>query len=357
MIDISWIHLVAALVLGFLFKVLFDELKSPRLRIVKVSRQPFTISPEIKAIGEGFDNYYTAYRIRVENKQKRYLNCAAENCIAWLELDSAPEPYQICWVGNCSDVTINVGDVREVDFCARGNTTGRIYAPTERGYFDLSPRQIGGGKSELQGKLKVTSKNGRREEKRFVIKPNNNELEITILDKEGNKVSSDSSKPESKAQVNQSNLRSELRLLFESFSLMSIFLFFSIISFSMKEADREIFSLNITIPYEVYFALGCIYVALSLFSLFLLYSTQRAKRLGEWLERSSSRLNKVIWKVFWPLLWMAFSITFISGLVDGSNKLQAPWNYIALLSGFGVYLLASIKIIISGAKGTWKFRK
>ena len=359
MIDINWIYLVAALVLGFLFKVLFDELKSPRLRIVGVSRQPFTISPEIKVIGEGFDNYYTAYRIRVENKQKRYLNCAAENCIAWLELDSAPEPYQICWVGNCSDVTINVGDVREVDFCARGNTTGRIYAPTERGYFDLSPRQIGDGKSELQGKLKVTSKNGRREEKRFIIKPNNNQLEITILDKEGNKVSSNSSKLESKTQVNKnhSNVRSELRLFVELFSLTTIFFLFSIISFSMKEADREIFSLNITIPYEGFFALGCIYVALSLFSLFLLYSTQRAKRLEEWLEHSSSRLNKVIWAVFWPLLWMAFSITFISGLVDGSNKLQAPWNGMAFFSGSGVYLLASIKIIISGAKRTWKFRK
>lgn len=107
----------------------------------------------------------------MENKQKPFLNCAAENCIAWLELENAPEPYQICWVGNCSDVTINVGDVREVDFVARGDTTGAIYAPTERGYFEPSPRTIGDGKSELRGKVRITSKNGKRAESRFVINP------------------------------------------------------------------------------------------------------------------------------------------------------------------------------------------
>lgn len=182
-IDINWIQAVAALVLGFLLKVLFDELKSARLRIVGVSKLPFSIEAKYKVTGTGFDNYYTAYRIRVENKQKRYMNCAAENCIPWLELDYAPEPYQICWVGGCSDVTINVGDVREVDFCARGNTTGTIYAPTERGYFELSPREIGDGKSEILGTLRITSKNGRKAERRFVIKPNNNQLEISLLNK------------------------------------------------------------------------------------------------------------------------------------------------------------------------------
>lgn len=182
-IDINWIQAVAWLVLGFLLKVLFDEVKSVKLRIVGVSKSPFAIDDKHKVIGTGFDNYYTAYRIRVENKQKRYMNCAAENCIAWLELDCAPEPYQICWVGDFADVTINVGDIREVDICARGNTTGTIYAPTERGYFEPSPRTIGDGKSELRGKLRITSKNGKKAEKPFIIKPNNNQLEIKILDR------------------------------------------------------------------------------------------------------------------------------------------------------------------------------
>ncbi len=184
-IDINWIYLVAALVLGFLFKVLFDELKSPRIRIVGVSREPFTIRPKFKAIVECIDDFYTSYRILVENKQKRYLYSAADNCMAWIELDDAPEQYQICWVGSCSEVTINVGDIRAVDFCARGNTTGRIYAPTERGYFEPQPRLIGDGKSEIWGKLRITSKNGRREEKRFVIRPSNDQLEISIIGKDG----------------------------------------------------------------------------------------------------------------------------------------------------------------------------
>lgn len=119
-IDINWIYGVFGLLLGFLFKVLFDELRSPKLNILAVSKQPFTISPEIQVAGEGFDNYYTAYRIKVENKQKRYLNCAAENCIAWTELELAPEAYQICWVGSRSVVTINVGDIQEVDFLCQG---------------------------------------------------------------------------------------------------------------------------------------------------------------------------------------------------------------------------------------------
>jgi len=181
----NWVQVITGfvgLVIGFGLKIVFDELRSPNLKIVGVS-QPFGISPEIKVSGKGFDNFYSAYRVRVENKQKPFLNCAAENCMAWLELDSAPESYQICWVGNCPDVTINVGDVREVDFVARGNTTGRIYAPTERGYFEPSPREIGDGKTDLRARLKITSKNGRREEKRFVIKPNKRQLEIIFPDR------------------------------------------------------------------------------------------------------------------------------------------------------------------------------
>ena len=209
-IDINWIPAVAGLVLGFLLKVWFDELKSARLRIVEVSKSPFSIEARQRVTGTGFDNNYTAYRIRVENKQKWFLNCAAENCIAWLELDLTPEPYQICWVGNCSDVTINVGDVREVDFCARGDTTGKIYAPTERGYFELSPKVIGDGKSELRGKLRITSKNGKRAERRFVIKPNNNQLEIIILDGSSKEMDMVSTNPEPKQEDTLAKLSKQI---------------------------------------------------------------------------------------------------------------------------------------------------
>lgn len=227
----NWVRVIVGfvgLVVGFGLKIVFDQLRSPKLRIVGVS-QPFGMSPEIKVSENAFDDFYYAYRVRIENKQKRFLNCAAENCMAWLELDSAPESYQICWVGNCPDVIINVGDVREVDFVAKGRTTGRICAPTERGYFEPLPREIGDGKTDLQGRLKITSKNGKREEKRFVIKPNKEQLEIIFPDRHSKEADmADSSASESnidlkplvqeikelKAEIKKSNMEGKFRFLF-----------------------------------------------------------------------------------------------------------------------------------------------
>lgn len=180
----NWIYLVAGLVGGFLFKIWFDNWKSPSVRIIGVSKNSFSIHREPPVNAKDFDNAFIAYRIKVENRQKIYSNSAADNCMAWIELDSAPEAYQLCWVGGDSAVTINVGDVREVDFCARGDITGRIYAPTERGYFEPEPRCIGDGKSEIRGKLRITSRNSKREEKPFVIRPIKKHLEIIILDGE-----------------------------------------------------------------------------------------------------------------------------------------------------------------------------
>jgi hypothetical protein len=180
-IDFTWVSSVAALVLGFLLKVLYDELKSPKLVILAVSELPFPISPEIKVIGHGIDNYYNAYRLKVVNREKRYLHCAAENCVAWIKLNLAPEDYQLCWVGGVADPTINVGDTREVDICARGNTSGEIIAPTERGYFEPSPRRIGDGTCELQGKVRITCQNGKKTERNITIKPSGTDkLEIIL---------------------------------------------------------------------------------------------------------------------------------------------------------------------------------
>ena len=168
--DLTWLYSVAALILGFLLKVLFDELKSPRLKVLSAASKPFQIGPFHQVPG-GFDSGYNAYRIKVENKEKKYLNCAAENCAAWLCLDSAPESYQLSWVGGASELTLNVGDVREVDVCARGTQTGLIVAPTERGYSSSSLRRIGGGSSVLTGTIRVSCKNGRKAEKRITMRP------------------------------------------------------------------------------------------------------------------------------------------------------------------------------------------
>lgn len=170
----NWIAVAAALILGFFLRVLFDELKQPKLEIVSEPSKPFPIEPEIKVIGPGFDRSYVAYRIMVVNRQKRYLNCAATNCTAWLQLDKSSEPYQLSWVGVRSEVTINVGDVQQIDICARGDVTGLIVAPTERGYFEPWPRKIGNGRRRLRGTLRVTCSNGKRAEKAIEIVPTKN---------------------------------------------------------------------------------------------------------------------------------------------------------------------------------------
>ena len=180
-VDLAWIYSVAGLVIGFLLKVLYDEGKSPRLKVLSAASKPFQIGPFHQVPG-GFDNDYNAYRVKVENKEKKYLNCAAENCVAWLYVDSAPESYQLSWVGGASELTLNVGDSREVDICARGAQTGLIVAPTERGYFNPTPpHRIGNGSGDLLGRIRVTCKNGKKAEMRITIRPiANYQLDISL---------------------------------------------------------------------------------------------------------------------------------------------------------------------------------
>ena len=174
------LELVIGLVVGFVSKLLYDELKSPRVELVSASREAFHIGP-ISQVPGGLDNDYNAYRIKVANHQKGFLNCAAENCVAWLHLDSAPEDYQLSWVGGASELTLNVGDVREVDTCARGIQTGVIIAPTEIGYSKSSLRKIGDGSRDLHCRIRITCKNGKKAEKRITLQPTANcQLDISL---------------------------------------------------------------------------------------------------------------------------------------------------------------------------------
>lgn len=172
----------AGLVVGFFLSVLLEHLKQPTIKVTEASKVPFTIDRTVPAIPQNISRVFNAYRVRVENTQRRYLNAAAENCVAWLQLDSCPEPLQLSWVGDLTDVSINVGDHREVDFMARelGTDDGAIVAPTERGYFSPEPRRISTGDGELRGKIRITCKNGKRAEKRFSIKPRGGLLEIVL---------------------------------------------------------------------------------------------------------------------------------------------------------------------------------
>jgi hypothetical protein len=196
LVDFPFIESILALLLGFLVRVFFDELKSPKLKITGVSQKPYAIGSDIQLMESTVDRDYSAYRLRVENTEKRFLNCAADNCMAWLELDFGVEPYQLCWVGNHDSVTINVGDVREVDFCAVGSKTGRIYSPTEKGYFEKLPRMIGDGTSELRCKLRITSKNGKSAERNFIIKPPGSKFEILMLNEHSNQDDDSQGKPQ-----------------------------------------------------------------------------------------------------------------------------------------------------------------
>jgi len=62
-------------------------------------------------------------------------------------------------------VTINPGDYREADLCARNIETGEIIAPTENGYFNPRPRFISDRSRTTRGKLRVTWKIAKRMKK------------------------------------------------------------------------------------------------------------------------------------------------------------------------------------------------
>jgi len=191
MMSSPFVWTVGGIVLGFILKVLFDAWKSPELKTLTVSKkfeQVLGVTSHCYVNGHeprGQSRHpiydYNVYFIKIENKQKRVLNSAAESCMAWLELGSVGKAYQLSWLGGTSEVTINVGDTREVIICARETQKGKIFIPkiTPKGDLgELSP-QIGDGTSELQGKLRVSSKNGKKLETSIRIKPSaNNELEI-----------------------------------------------------------------------------------------------------------------------------------------------------------------------------------
>lgn len=159
---------IAGVVFGFILRVLFDIFKSPKLVIVS-SSEPYIIHTQI------VDNILFAYRVRISNRQKFFLNSAAENCIAWVELDFTQDNYQLSWVGGFPETTINVGDFREFDFIARGNKTGKMYLPRENGYFEPNPKVIISA-NEINGMLRITSRNGRKVEKGIKIIPTGKHL-------------------------------------------------------------------------------------------------------------------------------------------------------------------------------------
>jgi len=183
MIEIDIISILIGATVGFLSKLSYDELRTPKLRIAEITG-PFLIAEKIEreiavesstGRAEKTLKMYHAYRVRVYNKQKIVFNAAARSCIAWMKPDISQESYQLCWIGGNSSLTINVGDYREVDLCAREVDTGIIIAPTEAGYFQQGYRVIGDGKRQLKVFLRITSENAKKEQKTIIIIPENND--------------------------------------------------------------------------------------------------------------------------------------------------------------------------------------
>lgn len=185
----SSIGFLGGILTGILSKIFLDKLAEPNLEMAQTVSEPLlmraTIDP--RSINRQDQDQLIAadilaYRVKITNRQKRWLNTAAKNCVAWLDIEDASETYQICWVGSKESVTINVGDCREVDVCAVVRGPGVIVAPVESGYGFPRPRTIGSSLVTLEGQLRVTCENGKKTQRRIRIstKENRSELSVSI---------------------------------------------------------------------------------------------------------------------------------------------------------------------------------
>ncbi len=173
---------------GFAFAVLFDQLKSPVLRIRGHSSTVLLpnfdlysgLLPPGPVIQGTVPVILQAIRVPVINRERWVLNDAARNCTAWMELEGATERFQLSWVGSHATVDINVGDQREIDFCALVVGHGLVVAPTEAGYSAV-PRMIGAAGAPITGTLRVTSENAKSSSIGFSIETNATTGNLTIV--------------------------------------------------------------------------------------------------------------------------------------------------------------------------------
>ena len=120
----QFLLLIIGGVVGFLFRVLTDWYSEPKLEMAAATT--WVDVPVFQLAGPWFlptsPNQSVVslrcYRARVTNRQKRFMNAPARNCVAWIDVPDRGEPLQVSWVGSNASVTINVGDSREVDVFA-----------------------------------------------------------------------------------------------------------------------------------------------------------------------------------------------------------------------------------------------
>ncbi|MDD5338894.1 MAG: hypothetical protein PHG35_05745 [Dehalococcoidales bacterium] len=147
--------------------------------------------------------------------------------------------------------------------------------------------------------------------------------------------------------------RSELRLFVELFSLATIFFLTSILSLSAslstKPSEITIFSKTITFLYNqsAFWVTGIIFGSLFLFSLIMIIVPSTARKLGEWIEHSDSKINLVFWMVFMPLISIATVYPVFFCIIDASRGMPTTLGRdITLIVGLFIYLLSVIILIL-----------
>jgi hypothetical protein len=165
-------------VLGILGKSLYDELKAPKLEI---KRRQF--SPD-SAISKKDDREVSIkiYKLRVQNKPRKILSSAARNCRASFIFKETEieKQLQLCWESNEEQVTINVEDSRDIEFCGTYIGDRGILFPSQKHCFRESPRIIPA--TNIRGIVRVTCENGRKCERNVEIsRLDSTNLEVRIL--------------------------------------------------------------------------------------------------------------------------------------------------------------------------------
>jgi hypothetical protein len=184
----DWIVEFSVLVVGALIgvagKILSDRFNEPKLEVAAetsfIDNQAFKLSGTLFPESSPNPVYVTlrAYRVRITNKQKGFFNAPARNCVAWIDVEGQKEPYQVCWVGSNTQVTINVGDSREVDVYAIAQGYGIVVAPREGGY-ESGARFLTLGKGHtVKGTIRISSENARLVKKDFTITVSEDQMSL-----------------------------------------------------------------------------------------------------------------------------------------------------------------------------------
>ena len=164
---------------SFILKWVYDKLSEPKLEIMDIIKKDFDQEDALKSAGVDplIFEYFTV-EVKIQNKQRKFLNKAAENCICWFKLTDNPEKYQLPWTLNDGPIILNVGDYQYVKLCGRNKGSGKIVIPIDSKYYDYVHINKN-NESNIRGEIIVTSANGKGDSKNIIIKSiNENRIDV-----------------------------------------------------------------------------------------------------------------------------------------------------------------------------------